>query len=126
LKQQCITVKNFIGKGYYAVKGSRNMSYQEIVLQIIISGGNARSLAMEAIMKAKGGYIDEAKVLMGKANEELVNAHKIQTELIQNEAAGNTTDVTLLMVHAQDHLMNAITVKDLAGELVEVYERISK
>lgn len=101
------------------------MSYQEIVLQIIISGGNAKSSAMEAIMKAKEGDIIEAKKLLAKANEELGSAHKIQTELIQNEAAGKSTEVTLLMVHAQDHLMNAITVKDLAREFVDLYERIS-
>ncbi|MFS8514414.1 MAG: PTS lactose/cellobiose transporter subunit IIA, partial [Planifilum fulgidum] len=28
-------------------------------------------------------------------------------------------------VHAQDHLMNAITVKDLAVELIDLYKRIS-
>ena len=100
------------------------MGYQEIVLQIIISGGNARSYSMEAIMKAKEGDIIEAKKLLTKANEELGNAHKIQTELIQNEASGNGTDVTLLMVHAQDHLMNAITIKDMAREFVELYEKI--
>jgi len=26
------------------------------------------------------------------------------------------------MVHAQDHLMNAITLKDLASEFVDMYE----
>jgi PTS system cellobiose-specific IIA component len=101
------------------------MSYQEIVLQIIISGGNAKSYAMEAIMKAKEGNIIEAKRFLSKANEELGSAHKVQTELIQNEASGNGIDVTLLMVHAQDHLMNAITVKDLAREFVDLYEKIS-
>ena len=45
--------------------------------------------------------------------------------VIQNEAGGEKTDMTLLMVHAQDHLMNAMTVKDLAAELVEIYEKVS-
>ena len=29
------------------------------------------------------------------------------------------------MVHAQDHLMNAMTVKDLAAELVDLYQRLA-
>ncbi len=29
------------------------------------------------------------------------------------------------MVHAQDHLMNAITVKELASEFVELYKKMS-
>ncbi len=101
-----------------------NMNYQEIILQIIISGGNAKSYAMEAIMKSKEGDISEAKRLISKANEELGNAHKIQTELIQDEAGGKSVEVTLLMVHAQDHLMNAITIRDLSREFVDLYERI--
>lgn len=100
------------------------MGYEEIVLQIIVSGGNARSLAMEAVMYAKSGNLDEAHKSLTKAGEELGKAHKIQTELIQNEAAGKRSEVSLLMVHAQDHLMNAITVKDLAREIVEIYERM--
>jgi len=33
--------------------------------------------------------------------------------------------MSLLMIHAQDHLMNAMTVKDLAAEMVELYYRIN-
>jgi len=51
-------------------------------------------------------------------------AHKIQTNLVQGEVRGEKTEVTLLMVHAQDHLMNAITIKDLATEFVDMYETI--
>ena len=28
------------------------------------------------------------------------------------------------MIHAQDHLMNSITVKDLATEFVDLYEKM--
>lgn len=102
----------------------RDMSYQEIIMQIIISGGNARSQAMEAIHFAKAGQIKEAREAIIKADEELSQAHSVQTQLIQEEAAGNNKEVTLLMVHAQDHLMNAITVKDLAQEFIDMYEKL--
>jgi PTS system cellobiose-specific IIA component len=42
--------------------------------------------------------------------------------LIQEEAAGKQSEVTLLMVHAQDHLMNTMTIRDLAAEFVDLYE----
>ena len=35
-------------------------------------------------------------------------------------------DITLLMVHAQDHLMNAMTVRDLAQEMIAMYEEFRK
>lgn len=101
------------------------MNYEEIVMQTIVSGGNARSLSMEAIMQAKKGDMVSARDSLKKASEELLKAHKIQSKLIQEEAAGNSSKVTLLMVHAQDHLMNAITVKDLAKEFVDMYESIN-
>ena len=30
------------------------------------------------------------------------------------------------MVHGQDHVMNAITFRDLAGEVVDLYRKISQ
>ncbi len=30
------------------------------------------------------------------------------------------------MVHSQDHIMNAITFRDLAGEMVDLYEKLYK
>ncbi|MCF0239466.1 MAG: DNA polymerase II large subunit, partial [Streptococcus gallolyticus] len=41
-------------------------------------------------------------------------AHKIQTELLQGEMQGNPCEFSLLLVHSQDHLMNAMLAKDLA------------
>jgi PTS system cellobiose-specific IIA component len=99
-------------------------TYEEIVFQMILHGGNGRSHAMEAIAAAKRGDLAEAKKQLQKAGEELQAAHHIQTVLIQNEARGQKESVTLLMVHAQDHLMNAITVKELANEFVELYETL--
>lgn len=101
------------------------MNYEEIVIKIIVSGGDARSHAMKAIFKAKEGEIEGAREELGKASESLEIAHDIQTQLIQDEAAGNGKDITLLMVHAQDHLMNAMTVRDMAREFVDMYDKFS-
>lgn len=102
------------------------MDNQEIILKIIVSGGNARSSAMEAIRLAKEGNINGAREAIAKANDELSEAHLVQTKLIQDEARGDRKEVSLLMVHAQDHLMNAITVKDLAQEFIDMYEKFLK
>lgn len=101
------------------------MGYEEIIMQIIVSAGLARSLSMEAIMMAKEGKFREAEELISKASLELGNAHKVQTSLIQREAGGENVSTTLLMIHAQDHLMNTITIKDLALEFIDLHRRIS-
>lgn len=95
---------------------------EETVFQIILHGGNGKSCAMEAITAAKEGNFELAKQKIEEAGEALNEAHHIQTSLIQNEVRGNKIEVSLLMVHAQDHLMNAITLKDLAQEIVDLYE----
>ncbi|MNJ58623.1 Lichenan-specific phosphotransferase enzyme IIA component [compost metagenome] len=100
--------------------------YQEVIMKIITNAGFAKSKAMEAMALAQKGKFDQAKDSLEECNNELVQAHKSQTRLIQQEAAGASYEVTLLMVHAQDHLMNAITTRDLAGHMIELYNRLNQ
>lgn len=91
---------------------------------LIANGGNAKSLAFEAIRDAKVGKIKEAREKLADADKSLLEAHNSQTKMLTQEAQGNHTHVTLLVVHSQDHLMNAITFRDLAGEMVDLYEKL--
>src|SRR5699024_8102269 len=100
------------------------MNIEEISFKIILHGGNARTLAMEAISHAKKDEYKDAKQKLEAANEEVNQAHQYQTDLIQGETRGEKTEIRLLLVHAQDHLMNAMTVIDLVKEFVELYEKI--
>lgn len=52
-------------------------------------------------------------------------AHRHQTELIKSEASGAQFDLPIILVHAQDHLMNALTVKDLAQEFINLYKKLN-
>jgi len=97
---------------------------EQTIINIIILSGEARSCAMEAIRWAKHQDFEKAKDLLLQANDKLRDAHAAQTGLIQAEAGGKKYEVSLLMVHAQDHLMTAITVRDLAGEIVELYTKL--
>ncbi|WP_025028247.1 PTS lactose/cellobiose transporter subunit IIA [Caldalkalibacillus mannanilyticus] len=97
---------------------------EEIIFQLILHAGNGKSSAMEALAAAKRGDFAEAREKIIQAGQELNEAHQIQTSLIQGEIRGEKIDISLLMIHAQDHLMNAITVKELATEFIDLYERI--
>jgi len=100
------------------------MDLEREIFVIISCSGDARSSAMEAIQFAKDGDFTSANNSIEQANEKLSEAHKEQTKLIQAEAEGNGVTTSLLLIHAQDHLMSSITVRDLAREFVELYERI--
>jgi PTS system cellobiose-specific IIA component len=97
------------------------MDYEMTVFTMIAHSGEAKSSCMEAISHAKLGEFEKAKKCIADANSKLSLAHESQTTLIQSEAQGQETKLTLLMIHAQDHLMNTITVRDLATEFVEMY-----
>ncbi|SDK10230.1 PTS lactose/cellobiose transporter subunit IIA [Natronincola ferrireducens] len=100
------------------------MDLELTIINIINYSGEARSLCMEAIGYAKDGESEKAKKSIEEANNKLSEAHKNQTLLIQEEARGETKSISLLLIHAQDHLMNAITVRDMATEFVELYQVI--
>ena len=97
----------------------------ETIMGLIINGGNAKSSAMEAIQAAKKGDFDQAAAKLQESDAALSEAHNVQTGMLTKEASGDHIDVTLLTVHSQDHLMNAITFRDLAGEVVDVYRKMA-
>lgn len=97
---------------------------EEIVFQLITFSGEAKSYCFEAIQMAKAGDFDGARQTIDMAAEKLLSAHRFQTQLIQQEAGGEAVTVSLLLIHAQDHLMNAILLKDLAGEIIELHSRL--
>ncbi len=97
----------------------------EMSMGLIINGGNARATAIEAIRAARDGDFEKAENLIKESDAALTEAHNVQTDMLQKEAKGEHMQVYLLMVHAQDHLMNAITVRDLATEIIELNKKIN-
>lgn len=103
---------------------SEMMDIEMIAMQVILAGGNARSEAREALKLAKEGRYTEAETCLQTADAELAKAHQVQTGLIQQEAGGASIPVKLLMVHAQDHYMSAMSELYLVRELIELYHRL--
>ena len=60
---------------------------------------------------------------MNEAKQLQLKAHNAQTELLVQEANGEQTQFSMLLIHAQDHLMNSITFVDLSKEIIELYRR---
>lgn len=96
----------------------------EISFGIIGHAGDAKSIAFDAISEAKKGNIEVAREKIQESKEVMLKAHRFQTELIQNEASGNKTEMSVILVHAQDHLMNAMNFQQLAEEFIDLYERL--
>ena len=96
----------------------------ETIMGLIMHGGDAKSSAMEAIYAAKAGSFEDAEQKLKDADAALGNAHKSQTALLTREASGDSVELSLLLIHGQDHLMNAITFKDLAVEIIDLHRKL--
>ncbi|MDO5409056.1 MAG: PTS lactose/cellobiose transporter subunit IIA [Lachnospiraceae bacterium] len=103
-----------------------SVSMEDIIMNLVVYGGDARAKAMQAITEAKAGNYEQADAYLEEAREEINKAHVFQTELIQKEAGGEKTDISLVLIHGQDHLMTAGVVIDLATQMVEMYKQFSK
>ena len=95
-----------------------------VVMGLIMHGGNAKGQAFQTIQFAKAGQFDEAGETLAAANHELKEAHDVQTDMLTKEAQDEHNEVDLYMVHGQDHLMNAITFRDMAVELIALRKRV--
>lgn len=96
----------------------------ELSFEIIAFAGNAKGIAFEAIRKAKSGQIEEARKLLKESKEEVNKAHRCQTSLIQQEASGEKVETSVVLIHAQDHLMTTMNYQMLAEEFIDLYERL--
>ena len=96
---------------------------EEAVMEIIVNAGQSRSLCFEALHAARQGNIDEAKSLLREADGYARQAHKMQTKLIEQDAGEGRQLMTLIMVHAQDHLMNSLLARELSEEIIHLYQR---
>ena len=99
------------------------IALDEAVMEIIVNAGQSRSLCFEALHAARQGNLDEAKSLLREADGYARQAHKMQTKLIEQDAGEARQPMTLIMVHAQDHLMNSLLARELSEEIIHLYQR---
>ncbi|MGL5290705.1 MAG: PTS N,N'-diacetylchitobiose transporter subunit IIA [Vibrionaceae bacterium] len=104
---------------------AHNMELEEQIMGIIINSGNARSCAYKALALAKQGDFAQADAQMEEARIAANAAHLVQTQLIEADMGEGKTVMTLIMVHAQDHLMTSMLAREMVKELIELHKKIA-
>lgn len=94
-------------------------------MQIILHAGDARKMLQDAI-KATCNGIDYVAVdqLLHDAKKELLKAHTIQTEDIQESVTEETQYTCLLFTHAQDTLMTINSEMLMVKNMVDMYRKL--
>lgn len=98
--------------------------FETTVMTLLLHAGEARSCSMRALQYAREQGWEEAQQSLDAADNAAREAHKIQTLLIGEDEGSGKLPVTLILVHAQDHLMNAMLCRDLAGEIIALRQQL--
>ncbi|MDX8000513.1 PTS lactose/cellobiose transporter subunit IIA [Xenorhabdus sp. Reich] len=102
----------------------KQQDFEQQIIALLVHSGSARSNALMALQQAKEGNFQQAEVLMEESRQETRAAHVIQTKLIGLDEGCGKLSINLITVHAQDHLMNAMVIQDLANNIIDLYQRL--
>ncbi|WP_315709584.1 PTS lactose/cellobiose transporter subunit IIA [Brenneria uluponensis] len=97
---------------------------ESTIMELIINAGESKNLAMQALACAKKGEWDNIEKLLEQSSEAAKRAHKVQTEFIGMDEGVGKVPITLIMVHAQDHIMTAMLARELIEELIHIHRQL--
>ena len=97
---------------------------QGVAFQMILESGDARRMIHEAFALMRQAKFSEVEAKLEMAHDAIIKAHGSQADLLQKYASGVNFDVDILMVHAQDHLMTTMTLKEVANEMLYLYKKV--
>jgi cellobiose PTS system EIIA component len=95
---------------------------EAIAFKIISCAGDGIGKLFAALKEAKKGNFGAAEALVKEGKKKINEAHKVQTGLLVGEANGEQAEINILMIHAQDHLMNSVLAKELISEMIDLYK----
>lgn len=97
---------------------------QELSCTLIACAGDAYGHFNTAINLASKGNFDAADGELKAGRASIAEGHKSQLALLQDEAMGSACPLGILEVHAQDHLMNAMSFENTARQIIALYLRV--
>ncbi len=90
-------------------------------MEIITYAGLAKSNYMMALKEYKAGNKEDATKKMEEGSDAFLKAHEVHSKILTDEMEKLEPQVCLLLVHAEDQLMGAETIRLLVDELMELY-----
>ena len=102
------------------------MKLEDAAFKIISAAGDGRAQVAEALREARSGNFGKAEECLKKADAKIMEAHAMQTEeFLKKEAAGEIKEqLNVIVSHAQDYVMTALVMKEMAEEMVHIYEQL--
>ena len=108
------------------MKEEKKSDLEEMALEIITNVGTARSMYVEAVEAAKTGNFEEAHNLVAEGEKIFVNGHHAHADLVNAKIGVEELQYMFLVMHAEDQLMSAETLKIVCDELIDMLEAKAK
>ena len=106
-------------EGKESLEDKRN----KLAFQIILDAGDARALCEDALVLLEEFKYDEAKEKMKEAKEKINCAHRVHTEILQEDIADpENSKYSMIFTHAQDTLMTINSEIILVNHLIKIYQ----
>ncbi|WP_077307371.1 PTS lactose/cellobiose transporter subunit IIA [Terribacillus halophilus] len=100
------------------------LTNEQICFQMILHSGNARSKILQALRLYREGSMEEVDKMLVDAEDDLALVHKVHFQMVQQEAAGEQQQLSLLFLHAEDHFMSTLTMKEMIKELIPIFQQM--
>ena len=99
----------------------------QAAMQMIMLAGDSRNLLTEAVNATmEGALATRVDEKLKIAKEKIVEAHRIQTDMIQSSIEDDELQTTLLFSHAQDTLMTVYSEQNLIRHMIAMYRKLDK
>lgn len=94
---------------------------EQVSFRIISGVGAAKSCYIEAIKIARQGDLNAANEKVKEGYNYYLTGHEAHNDLLTADANQQVPDLNLLLMHAEDQLMSAETIKLMAEEFIHIY-----
>ena len=108
------------------MKEEKKIDLEEMALEIITNVGTARAMYVEAVEAAKAGNFEEAHNLVAEGEKIFVNGHHAHADLVNAKIGVEELQYMFLVMHAEDQLMSAGTLKIVCDVLIDMLEAKAK
>lgn len=98
---------------------------QSIAFQLISYAGTAFDHFYKSIDYAAEHDFEKAENEIRAGEAELSQAHRSQTALLTAEANQESMEFSIILIHAQDHLMTTIMFERVAKQFIKLYKEKS-
>jgi len=102
------------------------VDFEKIAMQIISYAGEGKDKVRSAVEAFGDGNDAEFHKLMKEAEQEFKKAHKAQIEYVQDQVLSEDINTPILIVHAMDILICAMSEQEMVMALVTAVNKRRK